>query len=124
MASNIYIKRSAVSGKVPLTTDLGLGEFALNTYDGRIFIKKNVSGTESIVTFAPYDPAAVAITGGTATLSTLSVTGNTTLGDSVTDVITMNGKLSASGIKFSDGTSQTSAGTTQDFAVAMAIALG
>lgn len=124
MAQNIYIKRSAVSGKVPVTADLGLGEFAVNTYDGRIFIKKNVSGTESIVTFAAYDPANVMITGGSATVNSLSVTGNTILGDASTDTITLNGKLAAGGITFADGTNQNSAGTTQGFSIAMAIALG
>ncbi len=49
MTTVIKAKRSSVQGKVPLTTDLELGEFAINTYDGKLFIKKNVSGTESIV---------------------------------------------------------------------------
>jgi hypothetical protein len=50
--STIKLKRSAVAGKVPATSDLGLGEVALNTYDGRIYVKKSVGGTESIVTFS------------------------------------------------------------------------
>lgn len=123
MAQNIFIKRSAVSGKVPATADIGLGEIALNTYDGKLFIKKNVSGTETILQFSPYNPASVDITGGTATITTLSVTGNTTLGDASTDVITMNGKLAAAGITFSDGSVQTAAGASQGFAIALAIAL-
>lgn len=45
----IKVKRSAVPGKVPLTSDLALGEFAVNTYDGIAFIKKSVGGVESIV---------------------------------------------------------------------------
>lgn len=49
MASTIKIKRSAVAGKVPTTTDLDLGELALNTYDGKLYTKKSVSGVESIV---------------------------------------------------------------------------
>jgi uncharacterized delta-60 repeat protein len=49
MANIIKIKRSSIPGKIPLVGDLDLGEFAINTYDGKIFIKKNVSGTESIV---------------------------------------------------------------------------
>jgi hypothetical protein len=39
-----------VAGKVPTTAQLQLGELALNTTDGKLYFKKNVSGTESIVT--------------------------------------------------------------------------
>lgn len=49
MANKVQLKRSAVPGKVPATTDIDLGEIAINTYDGKAYIKKNVSGTESIV---------------------------------------------------------------------------
>ena len=48
MASTIKIKRSAVAGKVPTTGDLQLGELAVNTFDGRLFTKKD-NGTASIV---------------------------------------------------------------------------
>jgi hypothetical protein len=50
MAQTLKLKRSAVSGNAPSTGDLALGEIAINTYDGKIFIKKD-DGTESIVTF-------------------------------------------------------------------------
>jgi len=36
MATSIKIKRSAVAGKRPLVTDLGLGELALNTHDAEL----------------------------------------------------------------------------------------
>jgi len=48
MSTPIRIKRSAVPGKVPTTSDLQLGELAINTYDGRAFLKKD-NGSESIV---------------------------------------------------------------------------
>jgi len=48
MANTIKIKRSSVPGKVPTVGDLQLSELAVNTYDGRLFLKKN-NGTESIV---------------------------------------------------------------------------
>ena len=47
--TNIRLRRSSVSGNVPSTSDLDLGELAINTYDGKLYLKKNVSGTESIV---------------------------------------------------------------------------
>lgn len=48
MANTLKLKRSAVQNKVPLTTDLQLGELAINTYDGKLYLKKD-NGTESIV---------------------------------------------------------------------------
>lgn len=47
--STIKLKRSGVAGKIPTTAQLALGEIALNTYDGRLYIKKEVSGVQSIV---------------------------------------------------------------------------
>ena len=47
MANTIILKRSATPGKVPTTTQLALGEIAINTYDGLIYIKKD-DGTPSI----------------------------------------------------------------------------
>ncbi len=49
MANTIQVKRSAVPAKVPTTSDLALGEIAVNTYDGKMYIKKD-DGTASIVT--------------------------------------------------------------------------
>tara|TARA_Y100000361_G_scaffold142002_1_gene147597 strand:+ start:578 stop:2254 length:1677 start_codon:yes stop_codon:yes gene_type:complete len=49
MATNIKLKRSATQGAEPSTSDLELGELALNTYDGKLYMKKTVSGTSSIV---------------------------------------------------------------------------
>jgi len=49
MTQTVQLKRSATAGAVPSTSDLSLGELALNTYDGKAYIKKNVGGTESIV---------------------------------------------------------------------------
>lgn len=49
MANTIILKRSATQGNVPTTAQLELGEIAINTYDGKVFIKKSVAGTPSIV---------------------------------------------------------------------------
>ena len=48
MANTIKVKRSSVAGKVPTTGDLELGEIAVNTYDGKMYIEKN-NGTASVV---------------------------------------------------------------------------
>lgn len=49
MANTVKLKQSAVAGKVPATTDLALGELAVNTYDGKLFLKKKVGTTETVV---------------------------------------------------------------------------
>ena len=48
MAQTIKLKRTAVQGNLPTTSNLDLGELAINTYDGRIFFEKDVDGTLSI----------------------------------------------------------------------------
>lgn len=49
MANNITHKQSSVAGKAPTTAQLELGELAINTTDGKLFLKKNVLGTDSVV---------------------------------------------------------------------------
>jgi hypothetical protein len=48
MANTIRIKRSAVAGKTPTVSDLDLGELALNTYDGKLYAKRD-NGIPSVV---------------------------------------------------------------------------
>jgi hypothetical protein len=54
MANTIKIKRSAVPGKVPTTSDLDLGELGLNTHDGFLFTKRD-NGTVSVVRIGGLD---------------------------------------------------------------------
>ena len=46
--STIKIKRSAVAAKVPTTGDMVLGELAINTYDGKLYMLKN-DGSDAVV---------------------------------------------------------------------------
>lgn len=48
MPVKLRLKNSSVASAVPLVTDLALGELAINTFDGKIFLKKN-DGVDSIV---------------------------------------------------------------------------
>jgi hypothetical protein len=48
MAQTVKLKRSAVAAKVPLTSDLALGELAVNTNDGVLYTLMN-DGTNKIV---------------------------------------------------------------------------
>jgi len=52
MAQTIKLRRSAIQGALPTLAQLDLGEVAINTYDGKLYIKKN-DGTESIVQVNP-----------------------------------------------------------------------
>lgn len=39
--------RSAVAGKVPTTSELALGVVAINTNDGKLFLKRSTTGSET-----------------------------------------------------------------------------
>lgn len=50
MTSRVLCKRSAVPGKVPTTAQIDLGELAINTRDGKLFLKRdNGNGAFTIV---------------------------------------------------------------------------
>jgi hypothetical protein len=83
MANTVKVRRSATPSAVPTVGQLALGEIAVNTYDGKMFIKKDVSGTQTIVE----------ITGGGGATITQAIAGDTgtdnvTLG---TDTLTFVG---------------------------------
>jgi hypothetical protein len=48
----IKLKRSAVASKAPVIADLELGELAVNTWDGKLYLKKS-DGTDAIVEVGP-----------------------------------------------------------------------
>lgn len=48
MANTFRLKRSDVAARVPTTSDLQLGELALNTFDGKLYTKKD-NGSATIV---------------------------------------------------------------------------
>lgn len=60
MSTVLQHKRSSVLGHIPSTSDLALGEIAINTRDGKAFLKRDVSGTESIVELLGFDTRAAA----------------------------------------------------------------
>ena len=75
MAQTIKLKRSSTTGKVPSTSNLALGELYINTYDGRIFFKKNdgSDSIEHIVTTDSVTTGSITIIGTTQT-TTLTTT--------------------------------------------------
>lgn len=64
MAQTVRLKRSAVAGKVPTTSDLSLGEVGMNTYDGALFMRRD-TGTPEIIRIAFADQDYGLITGAT-----------------------------------------------------------
>ena len=46
---SIKIKRSSQPGKVPTVSQLPLGEFAINTWDGKVFLAKNAGVSTEII---------------------------------------------------------------------------
>lgn len=48
MAQVIKLRTSSIASSTPVVGDIILGELAINTYDGKLFLKKN-DGTEAIV---------------------------------------------------------------------------
>ena len=65
MAQKILLKRSGVSGSIPTTASIDLGELALNTYDGKAFMHKSGS-TDEVVQF---------VVAGSTTSGSINLTG-------------------------------------------------
>ena len=132
MAQVLKLKRTSVEGRKPTTSNLELGELAINTYDGKIYFEKD-NGTPSIREIATedsqhfyttsFDSRYVNLTGdetiaGNKTFSNnititgnLSVEGTTTTIDSTTvnigdNILELNygGSQTTGGILIKDGT--------------------
>jgi hypothetical protein len=100
MASRIKHKRSSVAGRVPVAGDLEAGELALNTNDGKVYLKKDdnsildvnstifKNNTSVTTTDTGTDGTITAVADGTtvATLTStqVSLTQNTSIGDAKT----------------------------------------
>ena len=58
MAQIVKLRRTSTAGKVPTTSNLELGELAMNTNDGRIFFEKNDGSAtiQEILTTNPNNP--------------------------------------------------------------------
>lgn len=91
MANIVKLKRSAVASAVPTTAQLDLGELAINTYDGKLFLKKNVTGTETIVEIGAGGGGGGGA--GNAFVTIQSESGSTTA-NSTTDTLTIIGDSS------------------------------
>ena len=47
--TNIKLRRSATAGAIPTTSNLDLGELALNTYDGKLYMKTTEGSLDNVI---------------------------------------------------------------------------
>jgi hypothetical protein len=114
MAQSIILKRSATSGKVPTTSSLSLGELAINTYDGKIFLKKSgsIESIQTIVTTDSITTGSVSLSGDLTVLGSINArqfnigiisssilyqSGSNKFGDTADDIMQVTGSLQVSG---------------------------
>lgn len=120
MANIVKMKQSSVAGKVPLTTDLALGELAINTRDGKLYLKKNVSGVETIVdvTAGGLLPASSTNLGGVKGLTNLTIDATGALSLSAANIAAA---LGYSPVSDSGGTTANGAGMFKRYSDAPAV---
>ena len=83
MANKIIIKKSSVAAKVPLASDLEIGEISVNLADQKLY-SKNASGTVILVGSSATGTGTVTSVSGTGTVSGLTLTGTVTSSGSLT----------------------------------------
>ena len=91
----ILQKRSLTSGSIPTTSSLAIGEIAMNVPDGRIYLRKSGSGSDTIqsaITTGAQNSGSVSLTGS---LSLYSTSGN--VFDAVGDQMEFTGSFVTSG---------------------------
>ena len=125
MAQLIKLKRTAVEGRKPTTSNLALGELAINTHDGKIYFEKD-NGTPSIREIATedsqhfyttsYDSRYVNLTGdetiaGNKTFSNnITISGNLSVEGTTTTIDSTTLNIGDNTLELNYGGSQTSGG--------------
>ena len=96
MAQLVKLKRTSVEGRKPTTSNLELGELAINTYDGKIYFEKD-NGTPSIKEIATEDTYHFYTTSLDSRY--VNLTGNETIAGNKTfsNNVTISGNLSVEG---------------------------
>jgi hypothetical protein len=93
----IRIRRSATPNKVPLTSQLQLGELAINTFDGKLYLEKDQTGSSGIATVIVVNPWSVGL--GSLTYDTFFTAGNVGVGTTVpTSALDVVGDVNISGV--------------------------
>ena len=95
----IRIRRSATPNKVPLTSQLQLGELAINTFDGKLYLEKDQTGSSGIATVIVVNPWSVGL--GSLTYDTFFTAGNVGVGTTVpTQLLDVAGDIRLRGAIF------------------------
>ena len=84
----ILQKRSLTSGSIPTTSSLSAGELAINVPDGRVYLRKSGSGSDtiqSVITTGAQNSGSVFLTGS------LSIYGTGSVLDIMGDVLEFSG---------------------------------
>jgi hypothetical protein len=113
MAQIVKLRRSSVSGQKPTNSNLQLGELALNTTDGKVYMAKSGSlgpSVEELITTNAVNTGSITISGSINLLGNQSITGSLIVSDGVgyinTGLIAENSDLvltSGSDIHVEDG---------------------
>ena len=77
----IRSKRSSVQGKIPTVAQLSLGELAINTFDGKVFLSQDKSSVGIATTVIAINPLSVGP--GTSTYNTHFTSGNVGVGTTI-----------------------------------------
>lgn len=116
-APKIQLRRSSVPDRVPTNVQLQLGELAINTYDGKVYIKQDTGGVgvdTSVIPINPWTPnignTQVSYTGGVQVSGVSTFTSNVDFeGDIVGDNSTNISGISSvtAGTLYGDGSGLT-----------------
>ena len=106
----IRIRRSATPNKVPSTTQLQLGELAINTYDGKVYLEQDQGGVGVGTTVIAVNPWSVGI--GSTAYNTHFTAGKVGVGTTNAQYnLDIGGNVNFTGNLYQDGSLYTS-GTT------------
>lgn len=83
MTQLIKLKRSSTAGAVPSAASLALGEIAINTFDGKLYAKKDQGGSAEVIQIGENSTAILDTFIFTATANQTTFTGNDSAGNSL-----------------------------------------